>query len=107
MTGHNIKASAKSSELGIKLSNEKMEELETSIMSQDQHALRDAYNLVEKHGEGRIGYSKLIKKLEKIADRLGVSERTSLVIRFAIEKCKEGSMSYAWRILFEEWQKQI
>ena len=76
-------------------------------MSHDQHALRDAYNLVEKHGEGRTGNSKLIKKLGKIADRPGLSERTSMAIRYAIEKCREGSTSYAWRILFEEWEKQI
>lgn len=84
-----------------------MEILESSIMSHDQYALRDAYNLIEKHGEGLIGNSKLKKKLGKIADRPGLSERTCTVIRYAIEKCKEGSTSYAWRILFEEWEKQI
>ena len=62
---------------------------------------------LEKHGEGLIGNSKLKKKLAKIADRTGLSERACTVIRYAIEKCKEGSTSYAWRILFEEWEKQI
>lgn len=82
-----------------------MGNLETSIMSHDQHALRDAYNLVEKYGERLTGSPKLIKKLDQIADRPGLSERTCMVIRYATEKCREGSASFAWRILWDEMNR--
>jgi len=41
-----------------------------------------------------------------ITNRSGLSIRTRNVIRYAIEKYKEGSASLAWRFLLEEQERQ-
>jgi len=75
-------------------------------MTDDQRALRDASELVERSIRKSSRKPNLTKRMSRIANRPGLTERTSDVILYAIEKWRKNSEGYALKILLEEEARQ-
>ena len=74
-------------------------------MTRDQKAIRNAFKLIERENNNPKRISVITKKLRKIADSRGLSERTRMVIQYAVVKWENEFSGYAIRILSEEQER--
>lgn len=71
-------------------------------MTRDQKAIRNAFKLIERENDNPKRIPEITKKLRKIADSGRLSERTRMVIQYAIEKLESEFSGFAMKILLEE-----
>ena len=71
-------------------------------MTRDQKAIRNAFRLIERENDNPKRIPVITKKLRKIADSRGLSERTQMVIQYAMVKWESEFSGFAMKILSEE-----